>query len=524
MPPQRSSTVWPAGLAVDVDEDGIPFRGVEVGRLEHVAVDLHTVPGVHLEVLDRRLEQRGDLLLQCGVVVDQGDPLVLGQRDELADARVVESRVPVSRESSVRRDRVGVRAGELRRRDADGIALTVERGAVQIALRGILRRRHDIHRSTPFVDAGHGDRVERSARHQRFASFARDAVDVHPAVLLAGHEEALAAGERACLRQPAEADRDERVVVVAPHLAHRSARGLREQVASRVLQAVQLLDEQRARVRPLQPGDVVFPRLARQLHPPDGAALRLDDADAHRGVRRAGERIRHAHDGRVGARLRIRQLRDDVALLAQVIGEREVAHAAQVELPEGDTRAVRAPAEAVVQIELFLVHPVGPAVAHQIGTVPRQARDRSARQVLDVEIVLPHVGDLRRAGIELRVQQAGFRHIAAKLLEAARLPVEQPVVAARVGAPDTAGVGEDQDPLSVRRPRQVLDLERRSRTRRRQLRGGDQHLALGRRGAVVLDDLHLAVAVRLRVRGARTRRRRRATWAVRRAAPRTRAS
>ena len=74
--------------------------------------------------------------------------------------------------------------------------------------------------------------------------------------------------------------------------------------------------------------------------------------------------------------------------------QREVADAVKVELPEGDARAVGTPAEAVVEIELLLVDPVGAAVDHQVGAVAREACDRAGREILDVDVVLPHVGDL----------------------------------------------------------------------------------------------------------------------------------
>jgi hypothetical protein len=88
---------------------------------------------------------------------------------------------------------------------------------------------------------------------------------VHPTVFLRGGEELGAVAERTRFRQSAEADGDEGFVVIHPHLPHRSGVGLSQEKAIGILQSIQLLDEQRALIRPLHPLDVMLARIPRKL-------------------------------------------------------------------------------------------------------------------------------------------------------------------------------------------------------------------------------------------------------------------
>src|SRR5690349_14365827 len=111
-------------------------------------------------------------------------------------------------------------------------------------------------------------------------------------------------------------------------------------------------------------------------------------------------------------------------------------------------------------------------------------------QILDVDVVLTYVCDLRRIGAELRVHQGRFGRIAADSPQLPGAPVEEPVVTARVGAPDATRVGEHEHALTVARPRKVLDIERRRSARWPELGRGDQHVALRAGGAVVPHHVH----------------------------------
>src|ERR1041385_7150098 len=114
------------------------------------------------------------------------------------------------------------------------------------------------------------------------------------------------------------------------------------------------------------------------------------------------------------------------------------------------------------------------------------ALDLSACQVFDVYVVLFHVGDSGRLGIEFGVHQAGFRCIPAQLLELAGRAVEEPVVSARIGTPYAPGIRENQNALVVLGPTEARDLQGLLCACRGELRGRDQHLAiLARRGVVL---------------------------------------
>src|SRR5438445_13377930 len=83
--------------------------------------------------------------------------------------------------------------------------------------------------------------------------------------------------------------------------------------------------------------------------------------------------------------------------VAGVVGaatyEEERAYPRHVEVPVGDARAIGRPAEAVPQVELLLVDPIGHAVHVQGVGTRREARDASVGETLDVEIALVHVAD-----------------------------------------------------------------------------------------------------------------------------------
>ena len=117
------------------------------------------------------------------------------------------------------------------------------------------------------------------------------------------------------------------------------------------------------------------------------------------------------------------------------------------------------------------VHPVGRSVDRRFGPVRRERRHFSGVQALDVDIVRLDVGDAGRVGRELREHEARRRSsvraslggtllIDPQLSQGIGPDVEHPVVTAGVVSPDLLRVGEDEQPLAVRRPRVVLDAKR----------------------------------------------------------------
>ena len=113
-----------------------------------------------------------------------------------------------------------------------------------------------------------------------------------------------------------------------------------------------------------------------------------------------------------------------------------------VEAPEGDARAVGAPAEAVAQAELLFVDPVARAVDDHIAAVVRERALLAGGEVHHEEIVVAHEGGARAVGGELREHlEAGALAHRAHLL---RGEVHHRVESLRVRAPDAHRVVEEE--------------------------------------------------------------------------------
>ena len=192
------------------------------------------------------------------------------------------------------------------------------------------------------MDVGHVG-VESGDEHGRTV-VAGHAEDVPPAVALADPE------ERMMVVEPSDRVHhlDPRVRLIPEDRLHSSAAGIAQQEVVPVLQAIELLDGQRARIHPVEPRQVPLSRIAGGLHPHGPAAAGVNDADTDRRVR--------------GAHLRIGDARNPRVQRISVVDDREDANTGAVELPVGEAPAVRAPAETVTYAELLLVHPVGRAV------------------------------------------------------------------------------------------------------------------------------------------------------------------
>ena len=229
-------------LAVDVHEDRIPLRPIEVRRRDQVAIHADAVAGVHGEALGGGIEGAVDLRFHRRGVGHASDHFVVGQRDDLAKPRVDERRECVDGEAAVRGHAVEIGAGKGRRRHAHWRRTAIEPCAIQVALGRIVRRGDEIELGRPLVHGDDRDEVHVAARDERFGPVPGDAIGVHPAVLLAEHEKPGSLAEDARLRQAAVPYRDERVVVVAPHAAHRTCRGIRQDVVVGVLEPIELLD------------------------------------------------------------------------------------------------------------------------------------------------------------------------------------------------------------------------------------------------------------------------------------------
>ena len=271
---------------------------------------------------------------------------MLGQAYQLRRGRLPEAREGVKRPAAVGRNLVAVAAGLVGGRDAPRPAAAVETRCIQVALRGIVRRGGEVDAAALLVHAGDIDRVERAGREQlNGPARAGDAVQMPPAVAFAQPQEASSLADPA----PMIHHVDPGVVAFGEHQLRRSAPRVAAEDAIGVLQPVELLQQHGFGIRgPLHAWDVVVAGVAARVEPASVAARRIDDADTAGGVRLPGLRILVCRD------LRIERI--------GVVDEAERRHAGGVELPIGDAFSVGAPAEAVTQIELLLVHPVRGAV------------------------------------------------------------------------------------------------------------------------------------------------------------------
>ena len=285
-----------------------------------------------------------------------------------------------------------------------------------------------------------------------------------PTVALAEPEEAPSAVDPVKLVH----DLDPRVIAVGEEDPRGARRGIGGDHVVRVLETVELLEEDVGGVgRPLHARDVMVARVRVGLDPAGRPARGRDDADADGGVDLADLGVRDGRDLRVAAR--------------REVHEREVLHPGGVELPVSEVPAIGAPTQAVAQAELLLVDPVGRAVDAVRTAVARQRRDAQVGQGLHVKIVRVHVGHAGPVRRQRREEQRGRRSGAAELTQRARRAVQHPVIAAGLLAPYFLGVGEDQQRGRVLRPFIFLELEGPGGAWRQQLAGGDQHRPLARR-------------------------------------------
>ena len=351
------------------------------------------------------------------------------------------------------------------------LAAAVEPRTVHIALGRVVGSSGVVQPPAHGVHGVHQQDVERT-RRDRLNGFAvaRHEIHVLPAVALTDPQELRPTREPLQIVHHVEPG----VVPLGEHRAHGAARGIRQQHAISVLEPVHALQHELFRSRPFHARQVVVPRVAVDLQPRRGAAVRADHARRDRGIRRSRFRVLD---------------RDGVGVEGVgVVDQGEGAHAGHVEVPIGDLRAVRRPPEPVPQVELLLVDPVGHAVDVQRVGPRSEPRDLPIGHALDVEVALADVRHAVAPRRELGVHQCGLRCLAAELLERAAAPVEHPVVAAGILTPHAAGVREQQQLVAVGRPDVIVEVERRRVAGGDQLSGRHQHAA-GAGGGLVADDV-----------------------------------
>src|SRR5262249_25881475 len=225
----------PRWFAVDVHQDRVFLRRIKVGRLDHPAVHHYTVAGIDLEELRWRCEELCDLCLVLGTVAASTYELVIRQRHQFAQPRIIDTRETVKGILPVGRNIVTTDADEIARSDAHRIGRPVEGRAVKVAVSRVIGRRYEIEPPALFIDALNPGSIHGPTRNQCFMAAAINRPDMHPAIFFADGEELAALMNRLRFRQSTKADGDEGVVVIAPHLVHGTRAGVGEQIIVGVL-------------------------------------------------------------------------------------------------------------------------------------------------------------------------------------------------------------------------------------------------------------------------------------------------
>ena len=415
------------GLSVNVDEQRVLFRRIEVRRLDAPRVELDAFRNPHAEELGGRTRQRGDPFLELLVLLQHADLLVVRQRDELGDRRLAKRRPRVEGPSPVGGGLIRMGARPTRGRETLEVA-SVEPAPVEVALRRGIGRCDEVDPLVLLVDMDEADHIEVAAGGGlQLAGVAPSDLEMLPAVAFAPGDEALPVVD------PLEAlvRIDPGRVRVGEQRFHGAGAQIREHHAVRLLQPVQLLEEDiTGTLGTPDVEDIVLARIARDVEPTRRAARGRHNAHAGGRVQVAGLGILHHLRPRVEA--------------VGVVDQRHLAHAGRVELPIDDEPAVLAPAEPVAEIQLLLVHPVERAVDDLRRRVGGQRGDAPALEVLHVEVAFADVGDAVPVRRELRGHQRRRRRVPADGDELVARAVEDPVIAAAVRAPDALGVREDQ--------------------------------------------------------------------------------
>src|SRR5216117_3871325 len=217
---------------------------------------------------------------------------LLGLPEERDRRRHAEPRVGMDREATGRRQGVVVPAGLSLWGDAlDGSALRVV-DAVEVALHGIVRRRHVVDPLADRVHAHHAQDVELSGRKRpRRAAIARYQVQLRPPAAFRHPEDVFPAIQELQLIEML----DPRDVRFGEQRAHLTRLRVRQHDVQRILQPVHVLDDELFRAAfggdPLHPRDVIVARIAGDVEPAGFTASRADHADATGGVRLTGLRI-----------------------------------------------------------------------------------------------------------------------------------------------------------------------------------------------------------------------------------------
>src|SRR5580700_2264754 len=348
--------------------------------------------------------------------------------------------------------------GSVCRAHAFGVTASIEARAIEISLRCVIGRSNEIEPAALFVRAIDANYIVFAASDEFGAAIGpRNPVGMAPAVAFAEPKKFSAAAKPGDFIHHV----DPRFVFIEKNGMHGTVRGICEKDFVPVLETIQVLYDQLLRIfGPFHAGEVVVARVAGNVEPASVTAGCINHAHANGRIYGARNRVRNIQQRRISAEAGIGKTGDDFAWRAKIVNERKDANATRIELPVSDPPAVGTPAETIAQGELFFVDPIGGAVDDRGGPVASELGDFTAREFLDVNVVSANVGNSGAIWGEFCEEHRRRGRIATEFLEGAGFQIENPIVAARVTAPDLGGICENQDARFVFRPRVVVNLER----------------------------------------------------------------
>src|SRR5262245_59250342 len=130
----------PPGFAVDMKQHRVAFLRVEVGRLDHPAVELHTIADIHAEELRLALSKFAQSLLQVSIINQHSQLRVLWQPDDLHHRGHGEGRISMDRQIAAGRNEVAVRTRLACRGKFLGRPGAVEPRTEKVTLSRVVRR------------------------------------------------------------------------------------------------------------------------------------------------------------------------------------------------------------------------------------------------------------------------------------------------------------------------------------------------------------------------------------------------
>ena len=369
---------------------------------------------------------------------------MIRQAHQLGDGRPPERREGVQRPPAAGREPIRMCALLVERRDADWLDRAIERNPVKIALRRILGRRHEVTLACLLVDAHHANHVKLSAcQTARRPVLPREHnLEPSPAVAIGRPGEGASVVEKLQV----VVNIDPGLVPIGQDGTDRASAGISEHGRQRVLSPIDLLDEKFGGIRdPLHPDDVVLPWISGNLQPSRRSTGCSNNAHPCGRVLLAGPGIPDRDHLRIEPSRRVQH--------------RIIRHTRRLDLPVGDRVAIGAPAESVVEEQLFFIDPVECAVDAGGRTIRGQRDDGALGNILNVQVVVAHVGRFLSLGIERGEHQGCCRGLAAQLSKRPGIPIEDPVVSPRVQAPHLACIGEEEQSLAVSADGEIGDCQ-----------------------------------------------------------------